>query len=733
MDTRAAWGLGLLLWIAPAQAELRGRVVDAQTLEPVGGAWVEARPDSGGLGRAYTDSAGWFLLDELPGGPCRLEVERLGYERALIQVAAAGEVEIRLLAQPLVLEGMVVRARRAGEDRAPAFVEVIRLEEQGAAVSLPELLERAAGVEVRRQGGLGSFSTLSIRGSTAEQVQVYLDGVPLNQAMGGGVDLGRLPAGGIESVEIYRGAVPARLGGNSLGGVVQLRTRGAAQRPQFRFQGMAGSFGTWQASGTASGPWRGGNYLGLVEGTASRNDFSFLDDNGTPYNPADDEWTRRRNSDFFGLRALLKAERPWGKARLQAHNTLDLKHQGIPGIGNFQAEKVRFDTWQDIAEVALSGPAGAAAGYRLAAWHLLQLDEYKDLLGEVGTGLQRTGNTTRSAGTQAELHLLAGQQVLATVFARGSREVFSPEDLLRSAAALGANRRHNLLLGGEGEVEVGDGRGVVVVGGQTQFIADARAAPVRPVVSGAGRTNTQVLSGGRLGGQWRLGGGWALQGHIGRYQRPPSFYELFGDRGAVIGNTELRSETGVHGDAGVVCRPAAGRLRLLEVAAYRKQIDELIRFVQNSQQVSRPHNIGRAVIQGIEARAALRAHRVDLSGNYVYQQAINRSAFPFERGRELPNAPRHALNLRAALNAGGGELYYELSCESRHFLDRANLRPVARRTLHTLGGALRRGGGLELAAEIRNLTGNQVADLWGYPLPGRAFFLTIRKALSISH
>ena len=74
------------------------------------------------------------------------------------------------------------------------------------------MLSSAVGVQVKRYGGLGSFSTVSIRGSTAEQVVVYLDGVPLNQAIGGGADVGRMSLGGVQEIQVYRGAVPARFG-----------------------------------------------------------------------------------------------------------------------------------------------------------------------------------------------------------------------------------------------------------------------------------------------------------------------------------------------------------------------------------------------------------------------------------------------------------------------------------------------------------------------------------------
>jgi vitamin B12 transporter len=77
-------------------------------------------------------------------------------------------------------------------------------------------------------------------------------------------------------------------------------------------------------------------------------------------------------------------------------------------------------------------------------------------------------------------------------------------------------------------------------------------------------------------------------------------------------------------------------------------------------------------------------------------------------------------------------LHYELSHESRHFLDRANLRPIPARTVHTTGVRCPVGDAISMAIELRNLTDNQVADLWGYPLPGRAAFVSLDIDLSLS-
>jgi hypothetical protein len=114
----------------------------------------------------------------------------------------------------------------------------------------------------------------------------------------------------------------------------------------------------------------------------------------------------------------------------------------------------------------------------------------------------------------------------------------------------------------------------------------------------------------------------------------------------------------------------------------------------------------------------------------VYQRAVDRSPFSYHRGRDLPNSPRHVLACHLRLAHGPARASYEVERESRHWLDRANLRPVAVRLTHGLGIGLRVWSGAELSLEVRNLANHQAADLWGYPLPGRAWYLSLRHDLN---
>src|SRR5207253_9135856 len=91
--------------------------------------------------------------------------------------------------------------------------------------TLTDALADAVGVQVRRFGGLGDFSTVSIRGSSAGQVQVYLDGVPLSRAENEVVNLADLPLDAVDHVEVYRGATPLAFAQSGPGGVVNVVSR----------------------------------------------------------------------------------------------------------------------------------------------------------------------------------------------------------------------------------------------------------------------------------------------------------------------------------------------------------------------------------------------------------------------------------------------------------------------------------------------------------------------------
>ena len=140
---------------------------------------------------------------------------------------------------------------RASEDEAASASVITTERTPRSAEQMADLLDGVPGVTVSRLGGVGAPALLSLRGSIWEQVSVYLDGVNLNLATGGGVDLATLPVGDVERVEIYRGATPIAYGGSAIGGVVAVETRSPTATGA-TLEAGGGSFGTSYGGGSLS-------------------------------------------------------------------------------------------------------------------------------------------------------------------------------------------------------------------------------------------------------------------------------------------------------------------------------------------------------------------------------------------------------------------------------------------------------------------------------------------------
>jgi len=163
------------------------------------------------------------------------------------------------LAEPVELEPVVVTATRTARPSSEVIssVTVITAEEiaLSGAKTLAEVLRGSVGLHVKDNGPRGSLGTLSIRGSTAEQVLVLLDGVRLNSAQNGMFDMSNLPVAiaDIERIEILRGPASAIYGSNALGGVVQIFTRRGVSEPATRLTYSEGRFSTREGSFATSG------------------------------------------------------------------------------------------------------------------------------------------------------------------------------------------------------------------------------------------------------------------------------------------------------------------------------------------------------------------------------------------------------------------------------------------------------------------------------------------------
>ncbi|HEX8671685.1 MAG TPA: carboxypeptidase regulatory-like domain-containing protein, partial [Longimicrobium sp.] len=177
-----AWPLALLLLLfllaspspAAAQypAEVRGRVTERGTGAAVPGARVEAE---GAAAVAGPDGA--FLLRGVSPGTREVRVTALGFGEGRFSVEAANGRTVTLLVvlDPSAIALDAIRVRAARDPAGTTVLDRAAIEASGAR-ELGEVLRDQAGVVVTRQGGPGSPTRVSIRGSSANEVLVLLDG-----------------------------------------------------------------------------------------------------------------------------------------------------------------------------------------------------------------------------------------------------------------------------------------------------------------------------------------------------------------------------------------------------------------------------------------------------------------------------------------------------------------------------------------------------------------------------
>ena len=126
------------------------------------------------------------------------------------------------------LDTMTVEAKRPDWESklSPGTVNIVRPDEfKGEQKSLPDLLLTVPGVHVREVNGKGQYTTVTMRGSTAAQVGIFIDGVLASLGGDTAVDLSTIPVKNVERIEVYRGYIPSRFGGTFMGGVINIVTK----------------------------------------------------------------------------------------------------------------------------------------------------------------------------------------------------------------------------------------------------------------------------------------------------------------------------------------------------------------------------------------------------------------------------------------------------------------------------------------------------------------------------
>ena len=268
---------------------LSGTITDGNLREALIGVTIYA-----GEKGAITDFNGDYSL-ELPNGTHQVTYSYVGYEDRAETVIINGESlrkDIIMGESSEVLKTVTVTADIAIARRTPvAFsnIPTVRIQEELAARDIPMLLNSTPGVYATETGGGDGDARVTIRGFNQRNVAVMLDGIPVNDMENGwvywsnwfGLDMVT------KTMQVQRGLGASKLAIPSVGGTINILTKGIESRRGGRLRQTVGNNGFLQTnfgytSGRLENGWgvsaaasyKQGN--GWVDGNYTKGYFYYL-------------------------------------------------------------------------------------------------------------------------------------------------------------------------------------------------------------------------------------------------------------------------------------------------------------------------------------------------------------------------------------------------------------------------------------------------------------------------
>jgi iron complex outermembrane recepter protein len=594
--------------------------------------------------------------------------------------------------------------------------------------SISRDLSQSIGLSFARWGTDEAAQMVSLRGHDPHQTRFFINGFPVADAGGTGMDTRWLQPRWLSHAQVLPQGDPSKLWHEALGGAINLNTDFADEgNSKNSIRAVGGSFGT-----RALGAGIRQKTFGLqVDARLSQDNFAFRDAGGTLWDLSDDAWAERQNNGWWRVSLL-----PWAKLAIGSSTAK------IFWLGGWEGREVP-------GQVGTLGSQNWAEQFHLVglSWNSPPTDWTVD--GYIRYRDSRLSNLAASRSTS-----FAGVPGESREFAGGLRAnrlvKLTPSWKLR--AILGADQQsiENRILVGNVSFAQGQKQSVMatlVLQSQWPFennlLLPLEWNGFSPVVGRLGYSGQPARQLLLLSPRWNFVVPLApmkLHGAAGFVQRAPGLTDLFGDSRGLSPNPALAAESAWKSEVGLswAGRVKSGQWLVTTTSSWDENRDLLVR-VSSGPNSAVVQNIGRSRIVSQELATkftSVSGWTSEVAGQYLYSQ--NLSDVVYQKGRDLPFRPRIRARCDVEKRWGNWSAGYLWQWQSGFFADSVGAKSVHAFQEHSLRARyLNRALG-EWIVEMNNLFDTTVVGaeilgqsvqsaptgLAGFPYPGRRIYVT---------
>jgi len=758
---------------AHAKDTLIGKVTDKKG-DPIVGVLIQVLNSNIGC---VTNQEGRFTLKDIPSGKFGVKASLLGYQSQTKFLNAQddfGSLDFVLREKSVEGNEIVVTGTSPIQQmrEAPEAVTIVDGEAiRGKAVSLERVLDKTAGVKVRQSGGLGSASRITVHGLEGKRIQIMVDDNPLNSP-DGSISIDDIPIDLIDRIEVYKGIVPARFGGDGLGGAVNIVTR-EFDNDYIDVSYERSSYNTNRASWVLKKNYKD---LGVLIGLGgfynyAQNDYKFKV-------PGENNLIVTRDHDLFKsyiISPTIKFTKLWfdeidfelnfykRESEIQGIEEYNIQH-ALTKNTLFASEQsfVKEGFFSENLDFELHSLIGFSETNFIDTSHI-SYDFYGGAKkspngqGEIGW----SGNNSEDKVVEVRERLNLNYKInpshslnLNSSFRYSKKD---PKDNLASES-VGynvsgyPNRMYNIITGLTYEAKFNDDKVVNFLGVKAFHthaeITALNVFNVQDTPETEGNTSTKFGASEAI--RWRIWPFFNLKASYQRALRVPTPDELFGDGVLVTPSGDLKPEASNNFNLGFYIdkRGFLGLERVqFDVNGFYMDVTNMIRLMRNVLEMGY-ENLGEVEIKGVEAELKVDfTKKLFAYANITYQdardvmeKAAGANFANSTKGLRVPNMPYFFANFGLEYHAEHllgknqfSKIYWDAKFTEQTYynwkVSNRQSRVIPQNFVQDIGIQHSFNNQYIFTFEVHNLFDNEVWNLYRMPLPGRTVHVKFRYTL----